>query len=115
MVCTRAEREPPRHATPVRACPPAHALRVRRQRRLPALGAPPDTHLPILEKVSSDEPPVPFSNRLVVMARQFDVPQAVYAKALAAFKVSGSYGMSPNLVYSGVKKSGESFPKMGIF
>jgi len=41
------------------------------------------------------------------MARQFDVLQAVYAKALAALKVPGSYGMSPNLVYSGVKKSGE--------
>jgi hypothetical protein len=52
-------------------------------------------------KASSDEPPVPFSNRLVVMARQFDVLQAVYAKALAAFKVSGSYGTSPNLVNSG--------------
>jgi hypothetical protein len=35
------------------------------------------------------------------MARQFDVLQAVYAKALAAFKASGSYGMSPNLVKSG--------------
>ena len=40
------------------------------------------------------------------MARQFDVLQAVYAKALAALKVSGSYGMSPNLVNSG-EKSGE--------
>jgi hypothetical protein len=37
------------------------------------------------------------------MARQFDVLQAVYAKALAAFKASGSYGMSPNLVNSGEK------------
>ena len=35
------------------------------------------------------------------MARQFDVPQAVYAKALVALKVSGSYGTSPNLVNSG--------------
>jgi hypothetical protein len=52
-------------------------------------------------KVSSDEPPVPFSNRLVVITRQFDVLQAVYAKALAALKVSGSYGTSPNLVNSG--------------
>ena len=55
-------------------------------------------------KASSDEPPVPFSNRLVVMARQLDVLQAVYAKAPAALKVSGSYGMSPNLVNSGEKK-----------
>jgi len=35
------------------------------------------------------------------MARQFDVLQAVYAQALAALKVSGSYGTSPNLVNSG--------------
>ena len=60
-----------------------------------------------LRKASSDEPPDHLSNHLVVMARQFDVLQAVYAKALAAFKASGSYGRSPNLVYSGVKKSGE--------
>jgi N-methylhydantoinase B len=48
------------------------------------------------------------------MARQFDVLQAVYAKALEAFKVSGSYGTSPNLVYSGVKKDGEPFQTMEI-
>src|SRR5215218_6796789 len=51
--------------------------------------------------VLNPKPPAPLSNRLVVMARQFDVLQAVYAKALEAFKVSGSYGTSPNLVYSG--------------
>jgi N-methylhydantoinase B len=57
--------------------------------------------------------PAPLSNRLVVMARQFDVLGAVYAKAIG-FKVSGSYGTSPNFVYSGVKKSGETFQTMEI-
>jgi N-methylhydantoinase B len=64
--------------------------------------------------VLNPKPPAPLSNRLVVMARQFDVLQAVYGKALAAFKVSGSYGTSPNLVYSGTKKSGEPFQTMEI-
>ncbi len=64
--------------------------------------------------VLNPKPPAPLSNRLVVMARQFDVLQAVYAKALAAFKVSGSYGTSPNLVYSGVKKDDEPFQTMEI-
>jgi N-methylhydantoinase B len=64
--------------------------------------------------VLNPKPPAPLSNRLVVMARQFDVLQAVYAKALEAFKVSGSYGTSPNLVYSGVKKDGEPFQTMEI-
>jgi N-methylhydantoinase B len=57
--------------------------------------------------------PAPLSNRLVVMARQFDVLGAVYAKAIG-FKVSGSYGTSPNFVYSGVKKNGEPFQTMEI-
>jgi N-methylhydantoinase B len=64
--------------------------------------------------VLNPKPPAPLSNRLVVMARQFDVLQAVYGKALAAFKVSGSYGTSPNLVYSGTKQSGEPFQTMEI-
>ena len=59
------------------------------------------------------KPPAPLSNRLVVMARQFDVLGAVYAKAIG-FKVSGSYGTSPNFVYSGIKKSGEPFQTMEI-
>lgn len=59
------------------------------------------------------KPPAPLSNRLVVMARQFDVLGAVYAKAIG-FKVSGSYGTSPNFVYSGVKDSGEPFQTMEI-
>src|ERR687890_369505 len=57
--------------------------------------------------------PAPLSNRLVVMARQFDVLGAVYAKAIG-FNVSGSYGTSPNFVYSGVKKGGEPFQTMEI-
>ena len=64
--------------------------------------------------VLNPKPPAPLSNRLVVMARQFDVLQAVYAEALEAFKVSGSYGTSPNLVYSGVKENGEPFQTMEI-
>jgi N-methylhydantoinase B len=47
------------------------------------------------------------------MARLFDVLGAVYAKAIG-FHVSGSYGTSPNFVYSGVKKSGEPFQTMEI-
>ncbi|MGH3089352.1 MAG: hydantoinase B/oxoprolinase family protein [Rubrobacteraceae bacterium] len=64
--------------------------------------------------VLNPKDPAPLSNRLVVMARQFDVLGAVYAKAIGAFKVSGSYGTSPNFVYSGVKKSGEPFQTMEI-
>lgn len=57
--------------------------------------------------------PAPLSNRLVVMARLFDVLGAVYAKAIG-FNVSGSYGTSPNFVYSGVKETGEPFQTMEI-
>lgn len=64
--------------------------------------------------VLAPKDPAPLSNRLVVMARQFDVLGAVYAKAIGAFKVSGSYGTSPNFVYSGTKKSGEPFQTMEI-
>ena len=59
------------------------------------------------------KPPAPLSNRLVVMARLFDVLGAVYAKAIG-FNVSGSYGTSPNFVYSGVKGDGETFQTMEI-
>src|SRR4028118_1698537 len=58
-------------------------------------------------------PPPPLPTRLVVMARLFDVLGAVYAKAIG-FNVSGSYGTSPNFVYSGVKKDGEPFQTMEI-
>jgi N-methylhydantoinase B len=47
------------------------------------------------------------------MARLFDVLGAVYAKAIG-FNVSGSYGTSPNFVYSGVKEDGEPFQTMEI-
>lgn len=57
--------------------------------------------------------PAPLSNRLVVMARLFDVLGAVYAKAIG-FNVSGSYGTSPNFVYSGVKDDGTPFQTMEI-
>ncbi len=57
--------------------------------------------------------PAPLSNRLVVMARLFDVLGAVYAKAIG-FNVSGSYGTSPNFVYSGTKADGETFQTMEI-
>ena len=57
--------------------------------------------------------PAPLSNRLVVMARLFDVLGAVYAKAIG-FNVSGSYGTSPNFVYSGTKGTGETFQTMEI-
>jgi N-methylhydantoinase B len=63
--------------------------------------------------VLKPRPPAPLSNRLVVMARQFDVLGAVYAKAIG-FKVSGSYGTSPNFVYSGAKQTGEPFQTMEI-
>lgn len=64
--------------------------------------------------VLNPRPPAPLSNRLVIMARQFDVLGAVFAKALGSFKVSGSYGTSPNFVYSGVKDDGEPFQTMEI-
>lgn len=44
--------------------------------------------------------PAPLSNRLVLMARHFDVLQAVFSQALDTFSVSGSYGTSPNFVYT---------------
>jgi N-methylhydantoinase B len=58
--------------------------------------------------------PAPLSNRLVVMARHFDVLQAVFGKAIGTFKVSGSYGTSPNLVYSGIDKVGKPFQILEI-
>lgn len=58
--------------------------------------------------------PAPLSNRLVIMARHFDVLQAVFSKALDNFSVSGSYGTSPNFVYSGKRSNGEEFQTMEI-
>jgi N-methylhydantoinase B len=54
--------------------------------------------------------PASLSNRLVLMARHFDVLQAVFSKALSNFSVSGSYGTSPNFVYS-PKVTGNSDPR----
>jgi N-methylhydantoinase B len=65
------------------------------------------------DSVLRPKDPAPLSNRLVVMARLFDVLGAVYAKAIG-FNVSGSYGTSPNFVYSGVKEDGEPFQTMEI-
>jgi N-methylhydantoinase B len=58
--------------------------------------------------------PAPLGNRLSLMARQFDVVGGVFSKALEHFAVTGSYGTSPNFVYSGVKESGEAFQTMEI-
>jgi N-methylhydantoinase B len=45
--------------------------------------------------------PAPLGNRLSLMARQFDVVDAIFSKALEQFAVTGGYGTSPNFVYSG--------------
>lgn len=58
--------------------------------------------------------PAPLSNRLVIMARHFDVLQALFSKALDNFSVSGSYGTSPNFVYAGVDQQGRPFQTMEI-
>lgn len=58
--------------------------------------------------------PAPLSNRLVVMARQFDVLQGIFTKALETFSVSGSYGTSPNFVYAGKDSQGNPFQTMEI-
>ncbi|QQK77806.1 hydantoinase B/oxoprolinase family protein [Salicibibacter cibarius] len=60
------------------------------------------------------EYPAPLSNRLVVMARHFDVLQGVFSKALDSFSVSGSYGTSPNFVYAGKDSNGMPFQTMEI-
>jgi N-methylhydantoinase B len=58
--------------------------------------------------------PAPLGNRLTLMARQFDVVGAVFSKALNHFSVSGSYGTSPNFVYSGRDSDGEPFQILEI-
>ena len=58
--------------------------------------------------------PAPLSNRLVIMARHFDVLQALFSKAIDGFSVSGSYGTSPNFVYAGTDQEGRSFQTMEI-
>ena len=58
--------------------------------------------------------PAPLGNRLTLMARHFDVVGAVFSKALNHFSVSGSYGTSPNFVYSGVDSKGEDYQILEI-
>jgi N-methylhydantoinase B len=58
--------------------------------------------------------PAPLGNRLSLMARQFDVVDAVFSKALEHFAVTGSYGTSPNFVYSGTDASGNPFQILEI-
>jgi N-methylhydantoinase B len=58
--------------------------------------------------------PAPLGNRLSLMARQFDVVDAVFSKALEQFAVSGSYGTSPNFVYSGTDSAGNPYQILEI-
>jgi len=58
--------------------------------------------------------PAPLGNRLSLMARQFDVVDAVFSKALEGFAVSGSYGTSPNFVYSGTDAQGHAYQILEI-
>ncbi len=64
--------------------------------------------------VLKPEFPAPLGNRLTLMARHFDVVGAVFSKALSHFSVSGSYGTSPNFVYSGTDASGEPYQILEI-
>ena len=58
--------------------------------------------------------PAPLGNRLSLMARQFDVVDAVFSKALEQFAVTGGYGTSPNFVYSGTGDDGKDFQILEI-
>ena len=59
--------------------------------------------------------PAPLGNRLTLMARHFDVFGAVFSKMLGLqFAVSGSYGTSPNFVYSGTDSKGENYQILEI-
>jgi len=58
--------------------------------------------------------PAPLGNRLSLMARQFDVVDAVFSKALEQFAVTGGYGTSPNFVYSGTDGDGQEFQILEI-
>jgi len=58
--------------------------------------------------------PAPLGNRLSLMARQFDVLDAIFSKALDGFAVTGSYGTSPNFVYSGTDADGSDFQILEI-
>ncbi len=58
--------------------------------------------------------PAPLGNRLSLMARQFDVVDAVFSKALEQFAVTGGYGTSPNFVYSGTDEHGRDYQILEI-
>ncbi|MFZ0088936.1 MAG: hydantoinase B/oxoprolinase family protein [Solirubrobacteraceae bacterium] len=58
--------------------------------------------------------PAPLGNRLSLMARQFDVVDAVFSKALEQFAVTGGYGTSPNFVYSGTDEHGNDYQILEI-
>jgi len=58
--------------------------------------------------------PAPLSNRLPLMARQFDVLQATFSKLIDGFSVAGSYGTSPNLVYAGTDSEGNPFQMVEV-
>jgi N-methylhydantoinase B len=58
--------------------------------------------------------PAPLGNRLTLMARHFDVVGAVFSKALSHVSVSGSYGTSPNFVYSGTDSKGNPYQILEI-
>jgi N-methylhydantoinase B len=64
--------------------------------------------------VLKPEFPAPLGNRLTLMARHFDVVDAVFSKALEGFSVSGSYGTSPNFVYSGKDPEGNPYQILEI-
>jgi N-methylhydantoinase B len=64
--------------------------------------------------VLKPEFPAPLGNRLTLMARHFDVVDAVFSKALEGFSVSGSYGTSPNFVYSGTDTEGNPYQILEI-
>jgi N-methylhydantoinase B len=64
--------------------------------------------------VLKPEFPAPLGNRLTLMARHFDVVGAVFSKALNQFSVSGSYGTSPNFVYSGTDSDGNEYQILEI-
>jgi len=48
------------------------------------------------------------------MARQLDVLQATFSKLIDGFRVAGSYGTSPNLVYSATDSDGNDFQMLEI-
>lgn len=65
--------------------------------------------------VVQPEFPAALGNRLPLMARQFDILQATFSKALGdRFSVAGSYGTSPNFVYAGTDSEGSDFQLLEI-